>query len=131
MGIYANTDIGKIYLFLSENGIFEDNTTTGSAWPDTNNTFGIYETISGIYEPYLNEFILNDYETAKEILKYPKEKEFIIEIYNETKLNEPYILNYTQRQPTEKDKVNVFLWADWLIHNNTKRTPITVLIKTW
>ncbi len=131
MGIYTDSDIGKIYLLLAEDEIFEDNTPTGSAWPDSNSTFGIFETISGIYLDYFGIFTTNNYTITKEILKYPLEKEFSIEIYNETRLNESPILDYTQKQPTEKDSVNVFLWADWLIYNNAKRTPITVLIKTW
>jgi hypothetical protein len=131
MGILSDTDIGKLYIFLSEDTIFEDTAPVEQAWTDTNNTFGVPETISGIYQEYFKLFTTNDYIITKEILKYPADKDFIIEIYNETRFDEPTLFNYTKEQPEEKDEVNVLLWADWLIHNNTQRTPITVLVKTW
>ena len=121
----------KLWLYLSTEKIFDfDHTPTGTALT-SNNAFGVAETIKGIYEPRFRLFSQNDYNTAKELINYPNQKDFAIEIYNETKINETPILNYTKASPTEKDEVNVLLWANWLIHNDTKRTPITILIKTW
>jgi len=124
------SEIVKIWMFLSEEEIFEDRNISSHDWIPEAFTFGVAETLEGIYEPYFINFTNNDYETAKDIINFPKEREFAIDIYNHTDFTSP-ILNYTKTQPGEKDIVNTLLWADYLIHNNTQRTPITILIKTW
>jgi len=127
----SREEIIKFWIFLSNEEIFtEINSTWPFKWEAEAFTFGVAETLEGIYEPYFINFTNNDYETAKDIINFPKEREFAIDIYNHTDFTSP-ILNYTKTQPGEKDIVNTLLWADYLIHNNTQRTPITILIKTW
>jgi hypothetical protein len=132
LGITPNTGNAstKIWLFISSEEVFNDAASSGTVI-NINNTFGVSEAIKGIYEPKFINFSSNDYETAKQILKFPEQKNFAVEIYNGTDLEKTPILYYMNEVPQEKDNVNILLWSNWLIHNNTQRTPVTILIKIW
>ena len=52
-------------------------------------------------------------------------------VFNGTDLAAPARLAYNQTLPGKKDTVSTLVWADWLIHNTTDRTGVTVLVKVW
>ncbi len=131
-------DIGQGLIFLSEKEIFSTYAITveDPFERELKTTFGVAEDISGIYEDYFNDLFYNQYnpltyEEIKEVLRYPKEKDFTIEIFQGVDFNNEGLIFYIKKEPTDKDEVNVFMWADWYIHEDSKRDPITVLIKTW
>lgn len=126
----TGTVTSKVWVYVAPEEIFDDGVSVSSALT-INNTFGVAEVLKGVYEPRFLDFSMNDYETAKEIIAYPIQKDFSITIYNETRLDEDSILNYTKAVPTEDDEVGVLMWSNWLISNDTSRTPITLLIKVW
>lgn len=122
----------KLWVFSSEKQIFESYIPpTQVPFNAFKYTYGVAESLEGIYEPDFNEFTTKGYSEAKEVLNYPKNKDFSILIFNQTLINETPLFNYTKKIPDEKDKVNILLWSTQTIDNTTKTNPVTVLIKTW
>lgn len=91
---------------------------------------GTKETIFGIGEEKLNN--TNDnYQQLKQEFNYPKDKEFIITVY-ESKSPNNIIYSYSKVIPTETEK-NIFVlqWSDILIKKDGTTIPIIINIRTW
>ncbi len=124
----------RLDIYLSDYEMFNDtNIISTSVWTgQQNSTIGLGESITGIYEQKFNTFFTGkDYTEVKEDFHFPLERDFTIEVFNGTDLAGPARLAYNQTVPGEKDTVNTLVWADWIIHNNTNRTGVTVLVKVW
>jgi hypothetical protein len=138
LGILSPPPAGKITvrldIYFSDYEIFNDsNIGSTSVWGgEQNSTIGLGESISGIFEEkFITFFDGKDYTKVKEDFHFPFERDFTIEVFNGTNLSASPRLVYNITMPDEKDTVSTLVWADWLIHNTTNRTGVTVLVKVW
>jgi hypothetical protein len=134
LGAGTGTDVVvKVWIYASEDMTFGSNSPTGSAWTGYSTTFGVSETVKGIYDDKFTDFKSLEYSEAKENLNYPEVKDFRIETYEGVDVSGTMRreLSYTKIDATEKDKVNVLLWPTWLINDDATIDQITILIKTW
>ena len=142
MGITSSeqheNQIVKLWIFLSGEEIFDLIAYGEASDAEFNHTFGISETISGIYQQKLDDFLITDYAAAKTNFNYPEDKDFVITIYEGTDLAAPPIFTFPlDLIPQEKDTVSTLVWSDWLItYDNTQgkmiqRNPITIVVRTW
>ena len=132
--INPQVDVGKIYIYLSKDKeIFSSSIPTNPIWGGIlSNTFGISETIPGIYQQNLDDLQIRGYEVTKTNFNYPENRDFIITIYGGTDLANPPIFTYpSDLEPQEKDTVNTLVWSDWMIDGTLIRTPITIVVRTW
>jgi len=101
---------------------------------DTDNisyAFGVKEKISGIYkEKFENEINNTDYNSLKTQWNYPQRKEFEIFIYEGLDLTNP-IYTISEKSAINNEKVNVLQWSDWFINNDSSRSIITIMVRTW
>ncbi|MBT3691334.1 hypothetical protein HOG16_03790 [Candidatus Woesearchaeota archaeon] len=100
---------------------------------DHRTTYGITEELIGLDDEELGRW-LNDtveYLDIQELFKYPKEKDFNIQIFNDSSPPDNPQREYMKKEPTDKDEVKVLMWSDWVIYPSTQRAPVMVVVRTW
>jgi len=97
---------------------------------ERNITVGIGSRVSGFSEILFYELADLDYAEFKERLKYPKEKNLAVYIYEDKEfLNLLY--NYSKNEPTKRDNVYVSRWTAYAFDRYGWQEARYILVKTW
>ena len=140
LGLYESNVVGGGHIYYTNKEFFRFFELTSSEPFNYEHaiTYGVTEKLNGLNNGDPGEGVLNyveeieamEYEELKELFKYPKERDFSIQIFDGP-LNGDPVLDYIKKEPTDRDEVKTLIWSDWVISSNTQRTPVMVVVRTW
>jgi hypothetical protein len=108
-------------------------TPTGTGITPDSYAFGVPETYRGVSPKKMDELQNLNYDTFKQDINYPKNKQLAIYIYDGTDLsqNPRYKLEPPSEQTSQKENVYVTQWSAWLLEKDSTKQLITISIQTW
>lgn len=124
------TELNRYKLICSQSFNFNSSPNTGDPSIGYNITLGIGSQVLGFSEERFYELASLDYAEFKERLKYPKEKNIAVYIYEDNAFSN-LLYNYSKSEPTNRDNVYVSRWTAYAFDRYGWQEALYMLVKTW
>ena len=125
--------VNTYYIYSSKELSVTNNFPSGTGPNNGNVSIGIPEEITGLYDPFFTSRVLNlNYSQLKDSFNFPTNRDFTIEIFNDSQLNS-VIYEYKKLTPPATSSVYTLLYSKnhITIGNELIIKPIYIRIKSW